>query len=126
MIIVDSCGWMHYFMNGDLAEQYVPYLSKFDHIMTPTIVLYEVYKKIRTEFGEEHAFLAASQIEKTQLIPLSSSLACHAADISIEHKISMADAIIYATANSHQATLVTSDADFKGLPNVSYISSSVS
>ncbi|MBI3633182.1 MAG: PIN domain-containing protein, partial [Candidatus Vogelbacteria bacterium] len=34
----------------------------------------------------------------------------------------MADAIIYATAHAHQATLVTNDADFKGLPKVSYIS----
>ena len=121
MIVVDSCGWMHYLMNGDLAEKYAPYLTKFDQIGTPTIVLYEVYKKIKSEFGEENAFLAASQMGRTQLIPLSESLACYAADISIEHKISMADSIIYATAREHQATLVTSNADFKGLPKVTYI-----
>lgn len=122
MIVVDSSGWVHYFMNGDLAEAYAGYLSKPGNIVTPTIILYEVYKKIKTTFTEEEAYLAMAQMQKTHLVPFSESLAYHAADISIEHKISMADAIIYATAISHQATLVTSDADFKDLPKVSYIS----
>lgn len=32
-------------------------------------------------------------------------------------KLAMADAVIYATAKRHGATLVTADADFDGLPN---------
>jgi len=41
-----------------------------------------------------------------------------AADIAREHKLAMADAIIYATARQYQATLVTSDARFESLPQV--------
>ena len=33
----------------------------------------------------------------------------------------MADAIVYATAQAHNATLVTSDADFKDLAQVVYL-----
>ena len=54
MIIIDSSGWLHYFMNGDLAESYARYLTKrFREIVTPSIVLYEVYKKLRKEVDEE-------------------------------------------------------------------------
>jgi len=33
----------------------------------------------------------------------------------------MGDAIIYATAEAHQAALITSDAHFSGLPGVTLI-----
>jgi predicted nucleic acid-binding protein len=34
----------------------------------------------------------------------------------------MADAIVYATARSHDAELVTTDADLEGLPGVVFLS----
>ena len=44
-----------------------------------------------------------------------------AASLSIDYKLPMADAIIYATARAHQAELITSDAHFSGLPGVTLI-----
>lgn len=122
MILVDSSGWIEYFMNGPLAEKYAGYLVKSREVLTPTIALYEVFKILKNQLGEEHALDAAVQMGETNIIPLSDSLAYHAANLSLEHKLSMADSIIYATAHSHQVTLFTSDADFKDLPKVSYIS----
>ena len=124
MTVIDSSGWIHYLTNGDLAEPFAKYFSKYEEIVTPTIVFYEVYKKIKQEFSQEEAYLAVSQMNRTRVVPLGESLACHAADISLEHQLAMADAIVYATALAHQATLVTSAADFKGLPKVSYICAS--
>ena len=40
--------------------------------------------------------------------------------ISKEKKIPMADSIIYASTQKHNATLYTQDEDFKGLPNVKF------
>lgn len=122
MVVVDSSGWLEYFLNGPLAEKYAGYLSKSDQVLTPTIVLYEVFKVLKNQLGEEHALDAATQMGKTNIVPLTDSLAYHAANTSLEYKLPMADAIIYATATAHHMTLVTSDADFKGLPKVSYIS----
>ena len=122
MTVIDSLGWVHYFMNGDLAEAYADYISKPGNIVTPTVVLYEVFKILKSQLGEEAALGAAAQMTKTNTFPLTGELAYFAANISLEYKLSMADAIIYATAQAHQATLVTSDADFKGLPKVDYIS----
>jgi predicted nucleic acid-binding protein len=44
-----------------------------------------------------------------------------AADFSCEFKLAMADAIIYATARQHLATLASSDAHFEGLPGAFYV-----
>lgn len=122
MILVDSSGWLEYFMNGSLAEKYAGYLSKPDHVLTPTIVLYEVFKVLKSQLGEEHALDAVTQMGKTNIVPLTDSLAYHAANLSLEYKLAMADSIIYATANVHQVMLATSDVDFKGLPKVTYLS----
>ncbi len=44
-----------------------------------------------------------------------------AADVSLEHGLPMADAMVYASAQANRALLVTLDADFKGLPDVEYL-----
>lgn len=121
MNLVDSSGWIEFFMNGPLAERYAGYLLKSKEVLTPTIILYEVYKKLKSEIDQEHALWAASQMEETHLVSLSESLAYHAANLAIEHRLAMADAIVYATADAYHARLITSDKDFKNLPKVLYI-----
>ena len=45
-------------------------------------------------------------------------LAVKSAELSVTHKLSMADAIIYATANHFGAQLIASDSHFANLPGV--------
>jgi predicted nucleic acid-binding protein len=49
------------------------------------------------------------------------ALAIEAARLSLQHKLPTADAIIYATALMHGATLYTFDAHFKGLAGVEFL-----
>ncbi|MFN2386663.1 MAG: type II toxin-antitoxin system VapC family toxin [Thermoanaerobaculia bacterium] len=121
MILVDSSGWIEYFTDGGNAARYGAYLKRPVEIVTPTVVLYEVYKLVKRERTEEEALLAAAQIHKTRLIPLSESLALAAADLSLELRLAMADAIVYATARAEEAELVTSDSDLRNLPGVTYL-----
>lgn len=93
-------------------------LEDLERILTPTLVLYEVYKTLKRDKSEEHADVAVSQLAKTRTVPLDDSIALLAADLSLRCKLSMADAIIYATAQAHGAKLVTLDPDFRGLPGV--------
>ena len=119
--LVDSSGWVEYFSGGRLAARYAPYLNHPAQLVTPTIVLYEVYKKIKRERGEETALLAAGQLNATRVIPLTPAIALSAADVSLKHGLAMADAIVYATARDQEARLVTGDADLKNLPDVVYV-----
>lgn len=121
MIIVDSIGWIEYFANGALADVYEKYLLDPDQIVTPSIIFYEVYKKVKRERGEENALTAAAQLMKTEIVPLDSNLALLAGDCSLSNSLPMADAIIYATALHKGCTVVTSDEHFKDLDNVIFI-----
>ncbi len=57
----------------------------------------------------------------TRVVPLTSSIALMAADVSLRHGLAMADAIVYATALDEDAQVVTSDADLKNLTGVTYL-----
>ena len=119
--LLDSSGWIEYFGGGALAERFASYVSSSVQLVTPTIVLYEVYKKIKRERGEETALLIAGRLSATQVIPLSTSIALLAADLSLRHGLAMADAVAYATSRDQEARLITSDADLKDLPGVVYV-----
>lgn len=121
MFLVDSSGWIEFFTDGPLAKEYSKYLKDITKVVTPTIVLYEVYKKIKRERTEEDALSAVSLINKTSVIPLSESIALLAADLSLKYSLPMADAIVYATAMEENCKVITSDAHFKGLDDAAII-----
>ena len=94
MTVVDSSGWIEYFTDGPLAGRYARYLGDLAEVVTPVVVLYEVYKKIKRERTEEKALVAAAQMEKTHVVPLTDTLALTAADLSLEHRLAMAGACV--------------------------------
>ena len=120
-LLVDSSGWIEYFSSGPLAERYSSYLTRPAQLITPTVVVYEVYRKIKRERGEELALRAAARLTATEVIPLTESIALLAADVSLQYGLAMADAIVYATARDQDAQVLTSDADLKDLPGVVYL-----
>ena len=115
MILVDSSGWIEYFTDGPLADEFAPYLENLAEVVTPTIVIFEVYRVIRRQRSEEAATAAVAQMQKTSVVDLDQFLALSAADVSIDHGLAMADAIVYATAQTKGVDMVTGDADFAGL-----------
>ena len=121
MILLDSSIWLEYLSGGPLKDMVESYFSNRNEIVTPSIVLYEVYKKLRQGCDEDDVLIAAGQIKDTKVIPLTEKIALTAADFSLEHSLAMADAIIYATAFEHGCKIVTSDAHFEKLDNVVYI-----
>lgn len=121
MVLVDSCGWIEFFTNGPRAAEYSKYLKNPSKVITPTIILYEVYKKIKKERTEDAALLAVSLINKTRLIPLTESIALTAADLSLKYSLPMADAIVYATAFEEKCQIITNDIHFKDIERVVFI-----
>jgi predicted nucleic acid-binding protein len=121
--LIDSYGSIEYFTDGPLADKYAPYVLNANekNTVTPSIILYEVYKKLKKEKSEEVALEAYAQITRTQVIPLDQDSALRAADISLRESLAMADAIAYSTANRYSAELVTSDPHLKGLEGTRFI-----
>lgn len=122
-VVVDSTGWVEFLGNGPKADAFAKYLEHPQSVLLPTIVVYEVYKKILRERGQNLAerFLSHAFAFHDREIPLDLPLAALAAKTSLETNLPMADAIIYATARSRQAELITTDSHFSGLPGVTLL-----
>ena len=120
MNLVDSSGWLEYFSGTSLGNHYSKYVEQKEKLLIPTLVIHEVYRWIRVHRDEDEALKFVSSMNEGKVIALDDTLALFAADLRIEHKLAMADSIVYATALQHGAKLITSDADFKNLPQVVY------
>jgi predicted nucleic acid-binding protein len=119
--VVDSSGWIEFFTDGPLANEYASRLRNLATVITPVIVIYEVYKRLKRELSEDDAVLAVSAMQRSQVVPIDQELALTAADLSLEYGLAMADAIVLATARRFQAELVTSDRDFEAIAGVTYL-----
>lgn len=121
MNVVDSSGWLEYFSGESNASFFAPAIKATDTLVVPTICMYEVFKLLLTQRGEEDALQAIGIMSLGILADLTREIAVNAAHVSSELQIAMADSIILATAYAHSAILWTQDADFKGMDGVQYI-----
>ncbi len=118
---MDSSGWIAIFAEAPNARVFETRIAEADAVIVPTVVLYEVYKITKREHSTAMADGAAAHLRKHRVVDLTHRIALLAADVGLEHRLAMADAIVYATAQVHDATLVTGDADFADLPGAEYI-----
>ncbi len=121
MNVVDSCGWLEYFADGDKADFYASAITDEASLVVPTICIYEVFNKLSLQLGKEAALQAMGLLYRGHLAALNDEIALQAALLSIDHKLPLADSVILATAYAHEATLWTQDEHFKGLICVEYI-----
>ena len=118
--VVDYSGWIEYLGDGPKAGSFVPYLEDAENLLLPTIVVYEVYKKLlrASENTLAEQFLSQAFSFNAREISIDIPVAALAAKISLEVKLAMPDALIYACAKNRHAELVTADTHFQGLPGV--------
>jgi len=121
MNVVDSSGWLEYFARGTNVSFFAPIVKSTDSLVVPTVCMYEVFKRLLAQRGEEDALQATGIMSLGNIAELTRDIAVNAAYISSEFKIAMADSIILATAGAYGATLWTQDADFDGIGGVKYI-----
>ncbi len=114
MTLVDSSCWIELLTGGKHANRIDEIIGR-EEVVVPTLVLYEVYRQLIKKIDEEEALLAVTQLDGMRIVPLDSELSLYAAELSLKHKLGMADAVIYATALSHQAEIITCDNDFRTL-----------
>ena len=120
MNVVDSSGWLSYFAGDANSAKFAKPVETVDALVVPTISIAEVFKSILRQRSEESALAAIAHMQQGTVISLGDALAINAAYYGLEHKLPLADSIIFATARKYDAILWTQDADFKGLKNVKY------
>jgi len=120
MNVVDSSGWLEYFANGPNADFFAPAIEDIGSLIVPSISIFEVFKRVLQQRGESDALQAAAVMQQGRVVSLDVTMALEAAKVSSDYKLPLADSIILATAQEHNAVLWTQDADFYGLANVQY------
>lgn len=114
--VVDSSAWLEYLTGGVQATCFADVIEDSKRLIVPAIVLYEVFKKVLRERGEQAALQIAAAMHAGKVVPVDAALALDAA----RYPMPLADSLIYATAQRLGATVWTQDEDFKDLPGVKY------
>ena len=121
MNVVDSSGWLEYLADGPNADFFAKSILATADLVVPTLSLYEVFKRVLQQRGDNDALQAVALMQQGTLVELSASLALSAARISLNDKIPMGDSIMLATARACGATLWSQDSDFENIAGVRYI-----
>lgn len=120
MNLVDTSGWLEYFADSAQARHFAPVIENLRDLLVPSVVIYEVFKKVALAYDEGKAFAAIAQLKQGRVVNVDETVALYAGKLSIDHKLPMADAFIYAMALLNKAVVYTQDAHFEGLPSVKY------
>jgi len=119
--VVDSSAWLEYFADGPNAAVFAEPLCDVAALVVPSITIYEVFKAVFRQRGEDAALQAVALMQQGTVVELSASLAMVAAKTSLDTGLPMADSIILATARHHDAQLWTQDEHFRDVPGVRFV-----
>ncbi len=118
MRVVDTSAWIEWLRKSPAGWLVRAELPMQESWLVPAIVQLELAKWCHRELGEDIANEIIAFSSECAVIDLDTRLALNAAELSSRHKLSTADAIIYATALEHDADLLTCDTHFEGLERV--------
>jgi predicted nucleic acid-binding protein len=121
MRVVDTSAWLEWLSDSPLGRRVGLELPQTEAWIVPTIVQYELARCLAREVSEDAADDTIAFSTRCVVTPLDTPIAVQAAEIARERALSMADAIIYATAIDNGADLLTCDAHFAKLPRVVYL-----
>ena len=120
-VLVDSWAWIEYFKGSSFGIKAKEIIERGDKLLLATINVSEIYHFLLKNKPDDAEKLLSFAASSSFVIVLDSSLAKRAAKIKYDKKIGLADAIVIATAEENNATILTGDDDFKNIKNVIYI-----
>jgi len=120
MNVVDSSGWIEYFIDTPEAENFAAAIEQTSLLIVPALAFYEVHR-----FMSRHASPARREeclgvMRRGPIIELTAARAIAASETAQQHGLAMADAVMYSIAREFKATFWTQDVDYEGLPDVRY------
>lgn len=125
MRVIDTSVWIEWFVGSALGHRLAKEIPDRPDCIVPTIVQLELAKWMLREAGDDEADQVIAYTQKCVVVPLDTSIALLAAELHRQYKLATADAIVYATAQSRGAALLTCDGHFAKLPDVVYFKKAV-
>ena len=120
MFCVDSSGWVEFFLGSTSGRTFKPIIEQTAELVVPAISIFEVHRfLIRTSTSQVRE-KAIDLMCRSTVIDLTAPRAIAASNIAQQHKLAMADAVMYSIAREFNATFWTQDVDYEHLPGVNY------
>jgi uncharacterized protein len=120
MLLVDTSAWIEWLIGSPVGITVADELPDREQWVVPTIVQLELAKWLTREAGEDKADQVIAFTETCFVVDLDTAIALAAAALCARHRLATADAIVYATALTQGADLLTCDRHFEGLANVRF------
>lgn len=117
----DSWAWVEYYRGSRAGEKVRDLLESEEVLFTPSPCLAEIKAKYLRE-GHDPTDRLRFIKSRTSIIEVDASVAEAAADLKLQRRLHMVDAIILACARARGSELVTGDTHFRGLAGVVMLS----
>ncbi len=118
--VVDSSAWLAYFAEEPTAGDFAPAIEAVARLVVPSVCLLEVFKVVARQRGEGDALQAVAIMQQGDVVELDAALALSAARLGVDHRLPLADSVVYATARAVGGVVWTQDENFEGLHDVQY------
>ena len=70
MNVVDSSGWLEYYTGGPNAAFFRPVIESDENVIVPTVSIYEVFRHVLRNVGEEDALVAVGAMQERNVVAL--------------------------------------------------------
>ena len=120
MNVVDSSGWIEYFIDTAGADNFAGAIEQTDQLIVPALSFFEVHRFLSRTVDAAQRDTCLDVMRRSTVINLNIERAIAASNIAQKHRLAMADAVMYSIAREFKATFWTQDLDYKNLPGVSY------
>src|SRR5207248_3203968 len=81
MNVVDSSAWLEYFADGPNAGEFAKPIEATRSLIVPTLSLFEVFKRIAQQRGDDEALRGVAVMEQGRVVDLDRATALAAARI---------------------------------------------
>jgi toxin FitB len=72
--LVDTSGWLEYFTNGKNADFFAPAIEDIDNLIVSVINVYEIFKKVLAERGENAALETIAILSQGEIVEVKRPL----------------------------------------------------
>ena len=120
MNVVDSSGWIEFFLAGPNGPIFKPVIEQREQLLVPTIALFEVHKILSRSLSAELVDRCLDVMRLGRVLDLTDRRAIAASKVARQHGLALADAAMYSMAQEHGASFWTQDIDYQNLPGVRY------
>ena len=120
MNVVDSSGWIEFFLAGRNGPVFKPVIEQRDQLLVPTIALFEVHKILSRSLSETLVDRCLDVMRLGRVLDLTDRRVIAASKVARQHRLALADAAMYSMAQEHGAAFWTQDIDYQNLPGVRY------